>query len=521
MFMRCELNQLVSRLALAALLAGMSIFGVTPALAIDLLAGDLDHDGDVDVTDATLFAGCVSGPGVMYNGSEMCGEADIDHDGDVDLADFGLVQPCFSGPNVLGDPMCGGCVLPRANRTVGALFNQITSGDYGFVTVAASQEGVNYQLRDNSNNTSIGGPVPGTGDTVALPTGTLTVPSDAPPTTMTFNVLAINAIRGCSVQLTTTASITVIPYIPHNKIGVHVVSGSRNGFGAFIDEPNAANKPVALVKGVDDFGACYDAKTRTPSNLQSKILTVGRKNDLSSCSWGSNCDLQGFDAVAQGGIPPALHAQRVFNALKATWDANPKVDVWEVCNEWSAWWAWQADFYIAMMDICEATTPPAGHPPYLIAMYGASVGNPPDSAYPDFARCCARAKAHGGHMLALHEYGFFTTYLHDGYDQYKMQGYPPFQSVTYGSMVLRYRRLYDYLKLNNADCPLILTEVGQGGGGGFVGTSPFVQDFGWYDSELRKDPYVIGCAAWTLGNWSGANFQDALPALADYIVSQP
>ncbi|NLE60898.1 MAG: hypothetical protein GX616_21345, partial [Planctomycetes bacterium] len=44
-------------------------------------------------------------------------------------------------------------------------------------------------------------------------------------------------------------------------------------------------------------------------------------------------------------------------------------------------------------------------------------------------------------------------------------------------------------------------------------------DFGWYDSEMRKDYYVIGCTAWTLGNWSGANFQAALPSLANYIIN--
>jgi hypothetical protein len=32
---------------------------------------------------------------------------------------------------------------------------------------------------------------------------------------------------------------------------------------------------------------------------------------------------------------------------------------------------------------------------------------------------------------------------------------------------------------------------------------------------------VIGCAAWTLGDWSGSSFAAALPALADYITGQP
>jgi len=36
-----------------------------------------------------------------------------------------------------------------------------------------------------------------------------------------------------------------------------------------------------------------------------------------------------------------------------------------------------------------------------------------------------------------------------------------------------------------------------------------------------KDSYVVGAAAYTLGNWQQANFQEALPALADYIVTHP
>jgi len=40
---------------------------------------------------------------------------------------------------------------------------------------------------------------------------------------------------------------------------------------------------------------------------------------------------------------------------------------------------------------------------------------------------------------------------------------------------------------------------------------------GWYDDECRLDSYVLGIASWTLGNWGGANWQTALPEMADYI----
>ena len=51
--------------------------------------GDLDADGDVDLSDYVIFYSCITGPtpgGIVYG--EGCRAADIDADGDVDLSDF-------------------------------------------------------------------------------------------------------------------------------------------------------------------------------------------------------------------------------------------------------------------------------------------------------------------------------------------------------------------------------------------------------------------------------------------------
>jgi hypothetical protein len=86
------------------------------------------------------------------------------------------------------------------------------------------------------------------------------------------------------------------------------------------------------------------------------------------------------------------------------------------------------------------------------------------------------------------------------------------------SLVTRYRQLYKYLEQADAVIPLVISEAGENAGGGFTSVDVFMEDFAWYDRQLSKDDYVTGCAAWTLGDWSGANFQAALPALADYIT---
>lgn len=371
--------------------------------------------------------------------------------------------------------------LPNVGLVVTAAASPINYGQSTNINVALSEQDCYYQLRKNADNTPVGSPVQGSGSTVGIPTGALTQ-------TTTFNILATRVGTGCSVQLAQTVTVTVFPQgTVHSKIGVHSVIGPRDGFGDFLRTCSNAGKPLALVKCVDDFGAANEAK-----QVNAATLTIGRVNEI------NGYDLQGLDYLVNS-MTPQQAAQWYFDQVKPKWLQNPWIDVWECCNEWSWHWAWQADFYIAMMDIAEAQG-------FRIGIWSCSGGNPPEGYWADIARACARAKAHGNHVLCLHEYAW-DGLLKD------------FYQATGDDIVLRYRRLYNYLTPLNADCPLALTEVGENGGGGFVGVDPFVADFAWYDSQMRQDPYVIGCAAWTLGNWSGANFQAALPALGEYIAT--
>jgi len=61
--------------------------------------GDLDQDGDVDLSDFSVFQACFKGPNRAYGGGAACPSADSDIDGDVDLSDFSAFQYCFNGPN--------------------------------------------------------------------------------------------------------------------------------------------------------------------------------------------------------------------------------------------------------------------------------------------------------------------------------------------------------------------------------------------------------------------------------------
>ncbi|MFQ6048502.1 MAG: hypothetical protein ACE5K7_03985 [Phycisphaerae bacterium] len=57
-------------------------------------AGDLDHDGDVDLADFALLAGAFSGSGVPTNNLD----ADLDGDDDCDLTDLDLLVSRMTGP---------------------------------------------------------------------------------------------------------------------------------------------------------------------------------------------------------------------------------------------------------------------------------------------------------------------------------------------------------------------------------------------------------------------------------------
>ncbi len=69
------------------------------------IPGDLDSDGDVDMTDYGLFQACMTGPN-LGPPPPGCDGAMLDGDNDVDVDDLNLFLGCMSGPNVAGDPNC-------------------------------------------------------------------------------------------------------------------------------------------------------------------------------------------------------------------------------------------------------------------------------------------------------------------------------------------------------------------------------------------------------------------------------
>lgn len=308
----------------------------------------------------------------------------------------------------------------------------------------------------------------------------------------TYNVVASktgyqsDTFTGKAVASGTTLTLNyTLPY-SYSKFGWHIVIGGRNGYGAFLSQTAGCGKPVAMIKVVDDMSPAAEAKTYSQNTL-----TVGRFSQYGGYDYNN---LDGW----VGTYTPQQAADIAYPAMKAVWDQHPEIDIWEIVNEWDSNYTWQADYHIAMMNKADANG-------YRLGLFSSSCGTPSETVYSDVARACARAKQSGGHVLALHEYGFFS-------DGLLMHNDPVY-------LVTRYRMLHNYLVQNNSECPIILTEVGQNCGCDFVGDALFLQDHEWYDNQVRSDSYVLGVAAWTLGDWGNANASNAIDDMGTYICT--
>jgi len=82
--------------------AGVS---VGPDGCANVIPGDFDQDGDVDLIDFSRLQVCFSGHNVAQTNPD-CAKAHLDTDPDVDQADVNLFLSCMSGAGIAGDPHC-------------------------------------------------------------------------------------------------------------------------------------------------------------------------------------------------------------------------------------------------------------------------------------------------------------------------------------------------------------------------------------------------------------------------------
>ena len=295
---------------------------------------------------------------------------------------------------------------------------------------------------------------------------------------------------------------------PPSKIGLHVQWNNSPDIMEYIRR----YKP-RVVKSVGDFGFFDELKQESP-----QTIIVARIEDRIS--------LEG---------DPAAAAQAFVNKHLDSYRANPLVDYWEGLNEPDV--ADRMDWYAQFE--AERVRAMAAHG-FRCAIGSFSTGVPEWDGMRQFLPAISVGKQHGA-VLSLHEYDAPTMERSVGAG---LPGHP--NHPDRGALTLRYRWWYqDHLIPNGLVIPLIITEAGVDGlvtnrpgpkahgwydfhtywrdnGLGDDPVVTYMQQLSWYDSELRKDSYVLGCTVFTVGpmneDWRSYDVTPVLKDLAALVV---
>jgi hypothetical protein len=310
-----------------------------------------------------------------------------------------------------------------------------------------------------------------------------------------------------------------------SKLGLHVIAISNDSFVLeFVQRvhPRVINAPA-------DPEGLAKVKAVSPSTVTLSRVDVAGQN------------------VWVDTVPDAAAAAEHYVAVNLqTYKQNPGVDYWLGINEFNpqsvANWNWFTTF--------EATRACAMQAQGLHAAIGDFAVGWPNSYDQMTLFLPALEAAHRcGAIFSVHEYNGPTLDCGVGVNTPGIIPGAPALGVPAGPLTLRYRFWYEsFLKPRHLDdVPLVVTELatlggpfeaktcgGQGDmtwkayqqswiqrGFGATGLEAYIHVLAWYDAELRKDPYVLGAAIFTSGEfyggaWWAFDMHDALIPLARY-----
>lgn len=306
-----------------------------------------------------------------------------------------------------------------------------------------------------------------------------------------------------------------------SKLGLHIINNNDPYAMEFIRRVHPR-----VVKTVESWGWLADVKAASPNTV-----TIGR--------------IYGQEETWVGTVDPVAAANAyVMNNLQ-TYQLNPGADYWESWNEYVINTPERVSWF-TQFEATRACTMQAQGFRAVVGNFG--MGWP--LTYQDmesFLPALEAAHRCGG-IFGLHEYNSPTFQC--GVSQNVpgvIPGAPVINNIPVGYRTLRYRFWYEGLLKPRGlgDLPLVLTEVGIAGeppggpcndpgskgkgawkgyqdwwveqGFGPNGPQAYVNLLAWYDSELRKDPYVIGATIFTAGpGWDDYDIHDILIPLANY-----
>lgn len=267
-----------------------------------------------------------------------------------------------------------------------------------------------------------------------------------------------------------------------SRLGAHIVGGPRSGFGLF-----AASGP-ALVVSTEQGGAIDEVEEVSPNTV-----TVFRQTRLYLDA------PQGIDQATPA--QARIMAETLFPQLRAIWSTVPRANYYTVLNEPAGNDFGVLPSYLAfelrMMELAEAVG-------LRLCVLNLATGTP--AHFTDWASRYVphiRRAFEGGHIYGRHAYGGPLVPLSDGDNGTTER---PLNEAA-------------YLRAMGLTGGVAITELGINGGFGYVGDAEYTAQAIAYDSHMKAHPNIIGGALWTLGDWHGANWQGAIPALSQYIAA--
>lgn len=268
-----------------------------------------------------------------------------------------------------------------------------------------------------------------------------------------------------------------------SKLGAHIVSGSRNGYG-----PMCQAKP-AVVLAHGEGGALVEAKQKSGGHTH----TIYRHTLYKDAP-------QGIDQWTPTQAIAA--AATYYPQLRAQWVMNP------------------ADYYLVVNE-------PAGNDVAIMPTYIAYEQRVMELAAADGYKICALNLAGGTpgdlnvwksmyvpHIRQVFEAG--GVYGRHAYGGEKL-------SVPNGNTNRPFLEADHLRSVGLGYGGIVITEAGQNGGFGFIGTEAFMADTTAYNTQMMAHSNIIGACLWTLGDWEqhNSNWQDATPAMTNWMLANP
>jgi len=310
-----------------------------------------------------------------------------------------------------------------------------------------------------------------------------------------------------------------------SKLGLHIIAVYPDP--DIMEFVNRVHPRLAV--SPSDVAGLAQVKAASPSTV-----TISRNDVAHQSEWRTTMD-------------PAAAANHYVEANLGYYRQNPAVDYWEGMNEPAPDnpddWAWFTQF--------EATRACAMQAQGLRAAIGVFAVGWPRTFDEMISFLPALEAAHRcGGILTVHEYNGPTMDCGVATNVPNIIPGAPALSVPAGIYTLRYRILYEGLLKPRGlgDLPLAITELGADGsspddpcqgpkgwtwkryqpswidrGFGPTGADAYVNVLSWYDNEIKKDPYIIGAAIFTSGEfastaWAKFDIHEALIQLATYEV---